>query len=292
VGAVLSALIASAIAAFAMPAAADDTLFMTPIPEGNELRPQITHGTPAKKENWPATLIYENQVGAAVGNCTTTIVGEYVAITAAHCVKKTGRKVILIENSLRDLTCQIHPDYTGGANCLQPGKTADLIGCTADIAVCFTAQPIPSTAAERIGVRSPSLFNGNEVTLVGYGCTTEGVELTGDLQEGGAKILSVPARDHLPDKANPLNDFVHTSPDGAVLCEGDSGSGIYDGKTPASRILKAVGARANISVGSYLVDLSDDRISTFIEKTKGNLTICGIDSAAALCGKQVSGAGK
>jgi secreted trypsin-like serine protease len=264
----------------------DDALFMTQIPDDNDLRPQILRGTPAKKKDWPATLIFQSRVQKPDLSCTATIVGEQVVITAAHCVKVKERKVILLENTLRDLTCEIHQDYTG-ANCSHATNKIELVGCTADIAVCHTEnnKKIPTTRAERVDIHFPSMAKDAELTLVGYGCVTVGGSVTSNPQVGNAKVTFVPAHDQPPDLSDPLEDFVHTSPDEAVLCNGDSGGGIYDSKTPETRQLKALGARANLSSGSYLVDLSHDRISSFIRKAKSNFDICGIDSDSTICRK-------
>jgi Trypsin len=261
----------------------DELLYMSSITKDNEIKPQIIRGTPAKKEDWPATLIYQAQVPNAVRNCTSTIIGRKVLLTAAHCVKDTATKIVLIENKPLELSCEIHPDYVG-TKCLQPVSETDLVGCTADVAICFTNDPLPVKRGERIDMQPPSFSNGTDAALVGYGCTIQGGQLTNDLQEGTAEVASVPLSDHKPDLMHPLKDFVQTSSKDAVLCSGDSGSGVYSDKTASTRRLKALGARGNLSSGSFLVDLSSDRISKFIEQKKGNIEVCGMDSDPAFCG--------
>ncbi|MGY3473807.1 trypsin-like serine protease [Bradyrhizobium ottawaense] len=63
-------------------AAQSQERIMAPLPSTNAANVQIIGGKPATPADWPATLMFDGNLG----RCTSTIVGTYVVLTAAHCV--------------------------------------------------------------------------------------------------------------------------------------------------------------------------------------------------------------
>jgi hypothetical protein len=243
---------------------AGDVTRLGQIPDDNQLNPQIIRGQPAAKSDWPGTAVYEVQYGPKIMQCTATVVGPQLLLTAAHCVKSTGDKVLNYDNIWYDLACTIHPDFQG-SNCFGSDATSEreLLQCTADIALCKSDEPIKGAQPELLKLSTPGFRRGAAAVVLGYGCLQEGGKTSETLQVGEAVVAFVPS--NVPDMNHPLADFAHLSPkNGSVVCDGDSGGAAYDSGKRNQRVILGVAARVNLSQGSYFVDITDARISEWI----------------------------
>lgn len=119
--------------------------------------PTIDGGTKQDPNDWPATLKFEVDGRFA---CTSTIVGQRVIVTAAHCVTDGGTGVVRvasegIENSIR---CNQHPGF-------------DSQSFLNDFALCISDKNFPSRFGYENIEATTSLFAaGTNLFLLGYGC--------------------------------------------------------------------------------------------------------------------------
>lgn len=165
-------------------AAQSQERIMAPIPSTNAANVQIIGGKPATPADWPATLMFDGNLG----RCTSTIVGTYVVLTAAHCVDDKSPAKLLWGNRRTDLLCHVHPDYRGRA-CANEIAPQKLVGCTADVAICIAAKPLsPDTARfERVRNNPPPVSAKDKIFLLGFGCTEADGKITEVLQEGSGR---------------------------------------------------------------------------------------------------------
>lgn len=260
---------------------------MAPIPSTNGANVQIIGGKPATKEDWPATLMFDGNVG----RCTSTIVGTHVVLTAGHCVDDKSPAKLLWGNRSTDLLCHVHPDYRGKvcANEIAPQK---LVGCTADVAICIAAKPLSPDPAkfERVRNNPPPVSAKDKMFLLGFGCTKEGGTIMEALQEGVA-LVEWPAQPGASsDPTRTMREFIKTA--GAAVCNGDSGGASYSPDKAKPEML-ALASRGNLSTESYLVDLRTPQVQTFLRNAgsfrsdfnlpEGAIKICGVDPDAQNC---------
>jgi hypothetical protein len=261
-------------------AAYGQSVIMAPIPEDNSLSPKILGGKQATRSDWPVTLVFPKVKPI----CTATVVGARAVITAAHCVNDGSPAQVLINNTLVDLTCYRHPNYRA---CPVVTELADIVPCTADVALCATApdQVIPMAAGkfERVKRTPPGAASGKKIALLGFGCITPNGKMTTVLQIGQPKVAwtSQPGASHNPQ--NVLKEFIKTV--GPASCDGDSGGAGYSSTDPKSREIIGINSRGNISSESYLVNVLDTLNAKFLTdmSTKKNLKICGLDPDAQNC---------
>lgn len=262
------------------PAAGQDVPVMTPIPDDNSVRPQIIGGKPANKKDWPLTLVFRS----AAGGCTSTIIGQKVIVTAAHCVDHKSRAHAVLANKLIGLTCYHHRKYRG-STCNRAWKAEDIVGCTADIALCVADKALPTSVGkfELIKTSLPGPAKESKITLLGYGCTVAGGSMSPDLQIGEAVVewASTPGASRDPKQT--YKEYIKTKGSAAV-CKGDSGGSSYTGTGPR-REIQAVVSRGNMSTDSYLVNILDNQIANWIRgwSKEHKVKICGADADAKNC---------
>jgi hypothetical protein len=237
----------------------------------DNLNTELRGGRVADPAEWQASFYSLSADGA----CTSTLVGDRVLLTAAHCVAD-GAPVTLKRG---DVTyrgvCEHAPEYHGG------GQYAR----TADYALCALDAPVIGVAPERLNP-DPSLVRvGTQVLLTGFGCTTnqgtggnDGIYRIGD-----AHAVSVPSG------AN--NDI--TVEGQAGLCFGDSGGPAFLQLAGGRRLVVSVNSRVqnnshtgtDLGIQSYLSSTSTPIAIAFLRdwSRRNNLHICGLDSAATLC---------
>jgi hypothetical protein len=207
------------------------------------------------------------------GDCTSTLVGPRVLLTAAHCVSDKGEVILGRSGERWNGICTHAPEYATNE--------------TADWALCLLDKPMPGVEYERISTDGGLLKEKDEIQLTGFGCTQADGSggNDGTFRIGEAPIRRLPAGDD--------HDIITQA--NTVVCPGDSGG-------PAFRYVDAVkGKRVQVSVNSrvsvtqdgtfgntsYLSSLTTPAAARFIASWKqGNgVKICGVDSGVAGCRK-------
>jgi hypothetical protein len=238
----------------------------------DDLEGELRGGRPAVPSEWPASFY----TYAAGGSCTSTIVGDRVLLTAAHCVPNGGQISLTKAGQTYRGTCEHAPEY---------GKIGDYAR-TADYALCAIDRPIPGVAAERINVRPQDLTIGRQVLLTGFGCTTNAGTGGNDgvYRIGEANIQSLPSGDN--------NDIVVQGPAG--VCFGDSGGPAFLIRAGQPRVQISVNSRVevrqdepNLDLGphSFLSSLTSKAGADFLAKwsARTGLRLCGLHADAKTC---------
>jgi hypothetical protein len=263
---------------------------MHSIPDNFGAAPKILGGVLAKREDWPATLVFTAESGE---RCTATVIGDQILITAAHCVVPTLSGKVVWNNRNVGVQCTTHPEYDDSPGfdarlpCHQRVYAAEIAACTADVALCRTTNGavFASSAGrfERVKSAPPAVVEREKISLLGYGCVNAGTKPTGDLSTGPAQVLhtSVPGASANPEKS--FDEFIQTK--GAGVCYGDSGGAGYTNSDPKSREIVGINSRGNLSHGSSLVNVKDPRIAKFLTdfSSSSGALICGLDSGAKNC---------
>jgi hypothetical protein len=236
-------------------------------------QPKIIGGTKADPAVWPATFIFEAADG---GGCTSTIVGERVAITAAHCIEDGGAGTLISHNQQIAVVCHRHPVYED----VELTDDSKREQASPDFALCVLHESLPGGSYERIDIEGKGIVQKNKVHLLGFGCTEPGGGdgSFGVLYEGDPNIGAVPT---------PPKDYYTATVGSTALCRGDSGGGAYQFTNAAKtrRVLVGINSRGNLSTASLL---STTYLPGFVswarEWASGkNVKICGIDPDATGC---------
>ena len=222
--------------------------------------PQVIGGVPAIAADWPATLIFRS----GTGGCTATVVGDGVALTAAHCMPDGDSGRLMVNGRSVNVTCNHHPEYA-----LNP--TADYALCDADGNIVRN-----NVAFERVATSIAYPQVGDDVTLLGYGCRMEGGvdQAFGVLFTGLSQVVLKPG-------ANSLDTVTEG---GAAVCFGDSGGAAFVVNGDYREII-ALNRAGNIATRSYL---ASTYVSLFIDwavdwSRQHQKLICGIHLDARNC---------
>lgn len=180
--------------------------------------------------------------------CTGTIIGPRTILSAAHCVT------------------------TQGTHFMYKGKKYDVKYVTSDrqdqghdLALAITEKKIEGAIFARLG---QGLKHGAQLLMAGFGCTVKGGK-PGALHVGKTRVIGMD-KDHV----------LAASPQGSVLCEGDSGGPAFatDGM---KRWLVAVSSLSDLRKININVRI-DSALSHAFLKTAARLNrleICGITAA-------------
>lgn len=216
--------------------------------------PNLIGGEVADPKDWPAS--------PWVGNCSSTLIGERVLLTAAHCVGNGRAKSFTIENRRYEGLCTHHPEYRGNS--------------TADWALCHLTTPVEGVKFEVVATISEvQCTNGKQFLWTGYGCTRWGSRIDGKFRTGRVPAIRCPSR----------TNYDTVTRGSVALCSGDSGGGGYVVAADGTRKVVGVNSRSNTTDTSYV---SSTYVQTFQDwavqwaNTKG-AKICGYHPEAQNC---------
>jgi hypothetical protein len=241
---------------------------MYTIREAGDGRSTIDGGTRQDPTVWPATLKY-NLNDRFV--CTSTIIGERAAITAAHCLQDGAVADVRFEEDDKTirLRCDHHPRFESSA----------LVN---DVALCMSDAAFPTRFLnENLDMRITRIRKRTSLFLLGYGCREVGnvgdPTKVGQLYGGPSPVIRMPTA---PD------DHVQTQ-GGVVICPGDSGGAAY---VPAENVQ---GPRAIVGINSAYFDQArvsaisvfNGVVAEFIRDwaADNKVSICGVHPTAKNC---------
>ncbi len=138
---------------------------------------KLINGKEAALTDFPSS-IYMSTNGS---RCSSTLIGEQVLLTAAHCVSNGGKATFKKADILYSGKCTHHKDYQGND--------------TADWALCILDKPVANTTFENVLTKSDVIKVGTTILLSGYGCTYAGGwgGNDGKLRIGTAKVIRIPS---------------------------------------------------------------------------------------------------
>lgn len=230
----------------------------------DQAEPKIVGGTKAIASEWPATFVFVNP--ASQRPCSSTVIGDKVVLTAAHCIPDGARGQIELGLHKVWLTCSHHPSY----------NPLDVVPRSADFALCLLDVALPGGSFEHLSTKTEALSISREVHLLGFGCTQDfGTDRSfGTLYEGGARIVALPSGENY-----------YFTTEGKAVCFGDSGGSayIFEGGSRKKRLVIGVN-----STGDFV---RVSQISAAIEGFRGwanhwagsKARICGLHRDATGC---------
>lgn len=236
---------------------ADDPPRTTPyyadVSNPDDLSPALIGGTVADPAQWPAS--------PWIGNCSSTLLGPKVLLTAAHCVSNGGNVSFTLANQRFSGSCTHHADYRRNS--------------TADWALCVLSAPVSGIQFESIATAAEAGCAVDKKFLwTGYGCQRWGGTLDGKFRTGLVATRSCPSGTN--------HDIVTRG--SVALCSGDSGGSGYVVADNGDRKVVGVNSRSNTTDTSYVsntVGIFRDWASTWA--TQKQVAICGITAGAPNC---------
>jgi hypothetical protein len=258
-----------------------DGLTVSPVATIGDVQPQLINGKDVTLAAFPASFYATFEI-SELPECTATLIGPRVILTAAHCVGH--KKTISVKAGSRIISgpCYHHPGYARNDS--------------ADFAVCRMKRAIPGVKAERVSIVAPQI--NENVLLAGYGCTNRDLRRSGSgkFKIGFALVVGEAGSDpKLPHFFMTDGSRAREAP--ASVCPGDSGGAVFClghdldlmGKRSVCGLNSAAdcaGRDSNrecikLSTTSYLSSLR--LVSDWLKKTAVQ-PICGLDpSIDALC---------
>lgn len=253
----------------------DGELVFTPVSQvalsGLEFNTKIGNSVVENPSNWPGTFIAK----AGDQQCTATLVGPRVLLTAAHCAGP-GAEVRI---AFRD-------GSSATGRCDRPSSWSKLAP-SVDLALCLMRAPVlqTSVAYENISLNPARVPKNGGLVLAGYGCTdfANPVPPAVPSLTSGKALVDVPPGG-LTYWPGWLLTKSFTADGSAYLCKGDSGGAAFF-VTGQVRQVVAVASAFESRTGhkdfgrSYLTALSSAPVRTFLEDWVK-------DRSAQVCGYQ------
>lgn len=219
-----------------------------------DINPALIGGEVADPKDWPAS--------PWVGNCSSTLIGPRVLLTAAHCVSNGGTKSFTIGATRYQGACAHHPDYRRNS--------------TADWALCYLTTAVEGVPFEQVAKPAEiACAVGKKFLWTGYGCTRWGGRLDGKFRTGEVSTTKCPRG----------TDYDTVTKGSVALCSGDSGGGGYLKFEDGRRLLVGVNSRSNTTDTSYVSSTYTETFHSWAlgwAKSK-DVEICGLTPGATGC---------
>jgi hypothetical protein len=233
---------------------------------------EIINGKPAERRHFPTVF-----QATTAPPCTAQLVGATALLTAAHCVSHNTRVKITIGREM-DALCERAPGYRDGDD-------------SQDWALCLLEFQITGVLFETIADSIPE--GGQRVVLAGYGCTSEGGPMAGQLLVGKSTLMDRDATSvisqgqHLTlvPRGNTLYTKSSIAAGDAVLCPGDSGGPLFifaSNSYADARRLIAVNSETTFTFGVSLFAATGSAAarSFFQDWARDHgQTICGVNTS-------------
>jgi len=190
---------------------------------------QVQSGVTTTQVKWPSTFPMLSHSPNCVQNaacikCTTTAIGEYVVLTAAHCIGVTEGELIPGATAADPANvlsgCEAEPGFHMPANDAVSDPTEP-----EDIALCKSSQPFTGKLETLISAADMPKAN-DAVLMLGYGCRNASDEKDfGTLNYGNTTVRTAP--DGNANRVYVLNPGMSGPYGVQALCSGDSGGAAY-----------------------------------------------------------------
>jgi V8-like Glu-specific endopeptidase len=221
----------------------------------NSIGSFIIGGQEANDDQFREVISFESGSGV----CSGVLVGPRVVLTAAHCSSNNQTSAeIRFANQVIVGTVELHPKH-------QRTPISDY-----DMALVLLDSPAEGIEPASINLAS-EVAAGNEVTLVGYGCSQQGGSGTAGIKRFGQSLISE-VRD---------GQYVTKQDSGSSVCFGDSGGPLYVNSTDgngAGLTLIGVHVAGNLRDTSYSVrlDAAENLKFMLVFARKHRADICGL----------------
>ncbi|MHC8286824.1 trypsin-like serine protease [Pseudomonas sp. XS1P51] len=255
----------------------DEPVIFTLLPQtlkDNDI--QVFHGVPPQRGDWRSIAISQSKSIDPESTCTATFIGQYVLVTAAHCVVLgSNRFASPIAIGPFKYRCTVDPAYL---------STKDLpsVRHPADYALCLAepySGPIPADFKQlhwdSLDLRA--VARDDVLLVAGFGC----ISWTFNPSTGNITVLPMEKKLAVGDfkVAALAADSFSSESDGktqSALCTGDSGGPAFNGvsaKNPGSaRTIRGIASRRRVEnnkVVSHFASLSTPRFHRFLACWKG-----------------------
>lgn len=185
-----------------------------------------------------------------IGNCTATVVGPNVILTAGHCRSSRSQASFTYGNTRFSGTCTRHPQYSQGR------------WMNNDFALCKFS---PALALDTYGDLTPTTLKvGDALTMQGYGAGSNG-----RLNVGESVVYRVDTMDY-------------TTRGRVTLGGGDSGGGLFaraEDLVNGPFFVVGVNSRGDNAGNSYFNRTDLERSQSFFKAyaEQNNVEICGVN---------------